>query len=91
MIELDFTVPPQILAGSHVVGVQVSASPTIFPDHDAFVSIKLTADYGKTVLAEESRVPRSEAAIDRWLDEQGRAVERRLDREDARRQKALRR
>lgn len=93
MIELDFTVPPQLevgstgLGGGHIVQVVVSASPAIFPDHDQYVSIELVV--GKVVLAAEARVPRTEAAIDRWLDENGRKVGQILDRQAARRRKVL--
>ena len=93
MIELDFTVPPQLEVGStglgvgYILQVLVTASPEIFPDHDNFVSVKLLD--GKTVLAEKSRVHRSELAVDRWLDENGRKAAQILERQAVRRRKVL--
>ena len=92
MNELPFLVPPQMLVGkaSSTVEVVVSASPTVFPDHEQFVTLtirRLTKPH--QMLAEAPRVPRSERAIDEALREMAVKVGGILDREDLRMRKLL--
>lgn len=59
----DFLVPASIDSASGFdVAVRVSASPQVFPDHEEFVWVRLL--WGKTVLAEDLRVPKSQGAVE---------------------------
>jgi len=93
MIELDFMVAPQVTAGKgplgagHVLNVEVTASPAIFPDHDEYVTVRLSQ--GKVMLAEQTRVRRSQRDIEATIALLGHDAGALLDRELVRKRKAL--
>ena len=70
MIELDFLVTPELQVGAEhsIVDVRIAASPTVFPDHDDFVTIQLWShDRRPVMLGEEVRVAGNEHAVDEAL------------------------
>lgn len=83
----DFMVPASIDSPSGFdVGVQVTGSPTVFPDHAQFVTVRLT--WEKAVIAEELRVPAAQRDVEASIERLARRVEPQLARERARRMKA---
>jgi len=92
VIELPFLVPPQMTVGraDTTVGITVSASPTIFPDHDEFVTVtvcRIAKPFQQ--LEQRVRVPASERGVDAALREMAVKVGAMLDREDMRLRKLL--
>ena len=93
MIELDFLAPAQILVGRGAFGdgspvdVAITASSTVWPDHDDYVSVSLVR--GKVVLQNNPRVIRSEVGISMVLREMGIQVGIILDRDIARTRRVL--
>lgn len=92
MPEIDFLIPPEIIVGTERsrINVKISPSPTVFPDHDAYVSVRLeTNDRPPRVLTDETRVFKTERAVDAAIDVAGRKAGGILDREIARKKKVL--
>lgn len=93
MIEFDFLAPVQILVGEGAFGdgspvdVTITASSTVWPDHDDYVSVSLVR--GKVTLQNNPRVIRSEVGISIALVDMGTQVGIILDREIARTRRVL--
>lgn len=93
MIELDFLVPGQVMVGTGAFGggtpvdVTITASSTVWPDHDDYVSVSLAR--GKITLQNNPRVIRTEQGITIALVEMGVQVGIILDRELARTRRVL--
>ena len=93
MIELDFLAPAQVMVGRGAFGdgnpvdVVITASSTVWPDHDDYVSVSLVR--GKVTLQSNPRVRKNETAITLALREMGIQVGIYLDRELARTRRVL--
>jgi len=94
--ELPFLVPPRITRGPHALALEVGASSEVFPDHDQHVALRLYPCDAKgdrvkhaPVAAESLRVRATEAAIDAELIRLSEPVFSAMDRDAARRRKAL--
>lgn len=90
MTELPFLVSPQVQVGAmrSTVEVRVTSSPTVFPDHEQFVTVQLwSLDRQPHMLADLPRVGATEREIDNAVTQMGVRVGGILDREDLRRRK----